>query len=115
MLVAAGVIHAGPVAAYLCMAQKMPMAACCPESPDSDHQHGSAGSASPPEVLTFCCPDGPEALSAGLPDLPDPVLAVENLVAVLGATGRDHSPAIAHVRPWAQGPPIYLATQRLRN
>ena len=45
----------------------------------------------------------------------DAVLVVENVVLVVGATGRDHSPAIAHVRPWAQGPPIYLATQRLRN
>jgi len=115
MLVAASVIHAGPVAAYLCMAQQMPMAACCPESPDSDHQHGSAGSASPPEVLTFCCPDGAEALPAGPPDLHDPDLAVENLVTLLGAIRRDHSPAMSHVRPRAQGPPIYLATQRLRN
>ena len=115
ILVAASVIHAGPVAAYLCMAQQTPMAACCPESPDSNHQHGSAGSASPSDALTFCCPDGAEALPAGTSDLPDAVLVVENVVLVVGATGRDHSPAIAHVRPWAQGPPIYLATQRLRN
>ncbi len=118
ILVAGSVLHAGPVAAYLCMTQPMSMASCCPDSPnspDSVHQHGSHEPAPQPDALTFCCPDGEEALPAASPDLPDPVFVIAEIVTVVDVTGRDQSLPIAHVRPWAQGPPIYLATRRLRN
>ena len=116
LLVTGSMLYAGPVAACLCMAHDMPTMSCCPDMADAEHghEHDSEAPASHPEASSLCDPMGGDVLSGSSFELPDPQFVLVEAVNLSVSSGADQTAPMPHMRPWAQGPPVYLATQRLR-
>jgi len=96
------------------MEHDVPMVACCPDAADSRHQHGSEEPSTSHQATSACDPIEEAALPATSFDLPDPILIIAETLSLTSTTGSDQRAPTPHFQPLAHGPPLYLATLRIR-
>ena len=110
LLAAAGVVYAGPLAACVCVAERMDEMPCCPD--DAEQQDHSNCTQPDSEVNAACDTVPADLLPAGTQDLSPPI-AISAALPPWSVHGPPVS-SIATSLPPHDSAPIYLITLRLR-
>lgn len=107
-------LHAGPVAAYLCVDHQSQMASCCPGDGHEATDHGMMLMGSDSGLVSNCDPVTTDEQSSGSQGSPDPVAVGVDLLSLPVAAQLFVNPDTAVARLHFHGPPVYLSTLRVR-